>query len=152
MISVSVSEPAFTDQGWRFGFIPERPRGEINGFIYLHGIYTKGDPAFTGRAAAPVLGDTQKKAIVSNESADIVRMLYSGFGTLGDSSVDLYPEDLRSEIDALNDRMYSSPNNGVYRGFATAQEIYEEAFWNVFGMLDRLEACSRARLSDSATA
>jgi glutathionyl-hydroquinone reductase len=78
---------------------------------------------------------------VNNESADIVRMFNSGFGMLADTSVDLYPEALRSEIDALNERIYPSLNNGVYRaGFATTQIAYDEAYVGVFNMLDELEA------------
>jgi putative glutathione S-transferase len=139
-ISVSVVEPALTDQGWRFGDYPGSNRDPHNGASYLHEIYTQVDPAFTGRATVPVLWDKHRRTIVNNESADIVRMLNAGFGTLADNTIDLYPEDLRSEIDALNDRIYPRLNNGVYRaGFATTQEAYEEAFRDVFGMLDELE-------------
>jgi glutathionyl-hydroquinone reductase len=88
----------------------------------------------------PVLWDKQRGTIVNNESADILRMLNSGFGDLADDSFDLYPADLREEIDALNARIYPALNNGVYRaGFATTQVAYEEAFHDVFGMLDDLE-------------
>jgi putative glutathione S-transferase len=88
----------------------------------------------------PVLWDKERRTIVNNESADILRMLNSGFGPLADDTVDLYPEDLRVEIDALNDRIYPRLNNGVYRtGFATTQLAYEEAFAEVFAMLDELE-------------
>jgi putative glutathione S-transferase len=139
-ISVSVVEPALTDQGWRFGDYPGSNRDELNGATYLHEIYTKADPTISGRATVPVLWDRQRQTIVNNESADIVRMLNSGFGNLADDEFDLYPEDLRAEIDALNDRIYPCLNNGVYRaGFATTQEAYEEAFGEVFGMLDELE-------------
>jgi glutathionyl-hydroquinone reductase len=139
-ISVSVVEPALTDQGWRFGDYPGATRDELNGATYIHEIYTKVDPIITGRATVPVLWDKQRQTIVNNESADIVRMLNSGFGEFDDDTVDLYPESLRPEIDALNDRIYPRLNNGVYRaGFATTQEAYEEAFQDVFGMLDELE-------------
>ncbi|WP_074078297.1 glutathione S-transferase family protein [Microvirga massiliensis] len=139
-ISVSVVEPVLTDKGWRFGDYPGANRDALNGATYLHEIYTKVDPTLTGRATVPVLWDKQRRTIVNNESADIVRMLNSGFGALADGMFDLYPEDLRAEIDALNDRIYPRLNNGVYRaGFATTQEAYEEAFWDVFGMLDELE-------------
>jgi glutathionyl-hydroquinone reductase len=140
-ISISVVEPALTDQGWRFGDYPGSNRDELNGATYLHDIYTRVAPTFTGRATVPVLWDKQQQTIVNNESADIVRMLNSGFGALADSAIDLYPEDLREDIDALNDRIYPRLNNGVYRaGFATTQEAYEEAVRDVFGMLDELEA------------
>jgi glutathionyl-hydroquinone reductase len=140
MISVSVVEPAMTDQGWRFGDYPGANRDDVNGATYLHEIYTKADATYTGRATVPLLWDKHRQTIVNNESADIVRMMNSGFGTLAEDSVDLYPDDLKSEIDALNDAIYVRLNNGVYRaGFATSQAAYQEAFWDVFGMLDSLE-------------
>ncbi|WP_113176748.1 glutathione S-transferase family protein [Rhizobium sp.] len=141
VISVSVVEPALSDQGWRFGDYPGANCDELNSATYMHEIYTSADPHYTGRATVPVLWDKERRTIVNNESADILRMLNSGFGALADGSVDLYPEDLRAEIDALNERIYPQLNNGVYRtGFATTQVAYEEAFAEVFAMLDELEA------------
>ncbi|ANH03460.1 glutathione S-transferase family protein [Shinella sp. HZN7] len=141
VISVSVVEPALTDQGWRFGDYPGANRDDLNGATYMHELYTRAAPTFTGRATVPVLWDKALKTIVNNESADIIRMLNSGFGALADESVDLYPQALRGEIDALNERIYPALNNGVYRaGFATTQVAYEEAFHGVFAMLDELEA------------
>lgn len=140
-VSVSVVEPALTEQGWRFGDYPGSSRDTLNGATYLHEIYTRADPHYTGRATVPVLWDKLRGTIVSNESAEIVRMFNSGFGALARGDVDLYPADLRAEIDALNDRIYPRLNNGVYRaGFATTQLAYEEAFRDVFGMLEALEA------------
>jgi glutathionyl-hydroquinone reductase len=140
VISVAVVEPVMTDRGWRFGDYPGANRDKVNGATYLHEIYTKADVTYTGRATVPLLWDKHRQTIVNNESADIVRMLNSGFGELAENSLDLYPESLRSEIDALNDQIYVRLNNGVYRaGFATSQEAYQEAFWDVFGMLDSLE-------------
>jgi len=140
VISVSVVEPTLTDEGWRFGDYPGSDRDALNGATYMHEIYTSADPHFTGRATVPVLWDKQRKTIVNNESADIVRMFNSGFGTLAGGAIDLYPEELRAGIDALNDRVYPRLNNGVYRaGFATTQVAYEEAFADVFIMLDELE-------------
>ena len=136
---MTVLEPALTDQGWRFGDDPVCHPDSLNGRTYLHEIYTLADSSFTGRATVPVLWDRQRQTIVNNESADIVRMLNTGFGALADG-IDLYPEPLRAEIDALNERLYPSLNNGVYRaGFATTQVAYEEAFGQVFAMLDELE-------------
>jgi putative glutathione S-transferase len=87
-----------------------------------------------------VLWDKRRRTIVNNESADIVRMLNASFKGLADDTVDLYPEELRPAIDELNEVIYRRLNNGVYRaGFATTQEAYEEAFWDVFGMLGELE-------------
>ncbi|MFK0333583.1 glutathione S-transferase family protein [Rhizobium sp. NPDC090275] len=141
VISVSVVEPALSDQGWRFGDYPGANRDELNSATYMHEIYTSADPHYTGRATVPVLWDKERRIIVNNESADILRMLNSGFGALADGAVDLYPEDLRAQIDALNERIYPQLNNGVYRtGFATTQVAYEEAFADVFTMLDELEA------------
>ncbi len=141
VISVSVVEPALSDQGWHFGDYPGANRDELNGATYLHELYSRAAPTFTGRATVPVLWDKERKTIVNNESADIVRMLNTGFGALADESVDLYPQALRGEIDALNERIYPALNNGVYRaGFATTQVAYEEAYQGVFAMLDELEA------------
>jgi putative glutathione S-transferase len=141
IISVSIVEPALTDQGWRFGDFPGADRDALNGATYLHQIYTKADPNFTGRATVPVLWDRRRQTIVNNESADILRMFNRGFGALADDSIDLYPEALRAKIDALNDEIYPRLNNGVYRaGFATTQLAYDEAFGEVFATLDRLEA------------
>ncbi|GAA5542781.1 MULTISPECIES: glutathione S-transferase family protein [Brucella/Ochrobactrum group] len=141
LISISVVEPALTDQGWRFGDYPGSNRDSLNGATYMHELYTKADPHYTGRATVPVLWDKKTKTIVNNESADIVRMFNTGFGDLANNDIDLYPEPLRGEIDALNEHIYPSLNNGVYRaGFATTQIAYDEAFRDVFRTLDELEA------------
>lgn len=145
VISVSVVEPALTDQGWQFGTYPGADVDTLNGVQYMHELYTKADSQFTGRATVPVLWDKRTQTIVSNESADIVRMLNSGFGSLANNDFDLYPEELQADIDILNDTIYPKLNNGVYRaGFATTQESYEEAYHDVFEMLDTLET----RMSD----
>lgn len=139
-VSVSVVEPALTDEGWRFGDYPGADRDELNGVTYMHELYTRADPHYTGRATVPVLWDRERQTIVNNESADILRMFDSGFGDLADPTFDLYPAALREDIDALNARIYPMLNNGVYRaGFATTQEAYEEAYADVFAMLDELE-------------
>ncbi|AHK03946.1 glutathione S-transferase family protein [Rhizobium rhizogenes] len=140
VISVSIVEPALSDEGWKFGDYPGSDRDGLNGFAYMHEAYTSADPHYTGRATVPVLWDKKTKTIVNNESADILRMLNSGFGDLADNGIDLYPEDLRDAIDALNDHIYPRLNNGVYRtGFATTQLAYEEAFADVFATLQELE-------------
>jgi glutathionyl-hydroquinone reductase len=140
VISVSVVEPWILDQGWHFGDYPGSARDELNQAEWLHQIYTKAAPDFTGRATVPVLWDKKTQTIVNNESADIVRMLNSGFGSLASSAVDLYPEHLKNEIDDLNADVYVKLNNGVYRtGFATTQESYQDAFSDVFTMLNTLE-------------
>lgn len=139
-ITISVVEPELTDQGWRFAAGAD----PVNGATYMHELYTRADPQVNGRATVPVLWDKATGTIVNNESADIVRMLNTGFGTLA-KGPDLYPADLAADIDALNDAIYPALNNGVYRaGFATTQIAYEDAFRDVFATLDALEA----RLSD----
>ena len=139
-VSVSVVEPILTAQGWRFGSYPGATSDTVNGATYMHELYTRADPHYTGRATVPVLWDRQLETIVNNESADILRMFNSGFGALALEGPDLYPADLATSIDTLNDRIYPALNNGVYRaGFATTQIAYEEAFSDVFAMLGALE-------------
>jgi putative glutathione S-transferase len=145
IVPVTVVEPFLSDQGWRFGDYPGADRDPLHGFSYLHELYTAADPTYTGRATVPVLWDTRRNTIVSNESADIVRMLNTAFDAHGDASLDLYPAELRAGIDELNERIYDRLNNGVYKaGFASTQPAYEEAVTRVFDMLDELEL----RLSD----
>jgi len=144
-VSISIAEPAIGDFGWKFGDYPGATRDAVNGASFMHEIYTRADPHFTGRATVPALWDKKRGTIVNNESADILRIFNAGFGALADPTFDLYPEPLRAEIDALNGEIYPRLNNGVYRaGFATTQLAYDEAFDQVFTMLDALEA----RLSD----
>ncbi|WP_019602164.1 glutathione S-transferase family protein [Teredinibacter turnerae] len=145
LISVSVLNPQLTDQGWAFKGFPGATQDHIYGLTYMHELYTKADPEFTGRATVPVLWDKQRETIVNNESADILRMLNRAFEEQGAAGPDLYPQDLASDIDALNKRLYENLNNGVYQaGFATRQVVYEEAYTKVFATLDDLEA----RLAD----
>ncbi len=139
-ISISVVEPALTKQGWRFGDYPGATQDHLQGANYMHQIYTSVDPTFTGRATVPVLWDKQQQTIVNNESSDILRMMNAGFGDLASNAIDLYPEELRSRIDAFNEHIYPRLNNGVYRtGFATTQLAYDEAFAGVFDCLDWIE-------------
>ena len=101
-IPVSIVEPALGEQGWRFGDYPGSTRDMVNGATYMHEIYTRADPAYSGRATVPVLWDKRRRTIVNNESADILRMMNDGFGALASGEIDLYPVDLRARIDALN--------------------------------------------------
>ncbi len=136
-LSISVVEPELTKQGWRFGDYPGATKDHVRGATYMHEIYTSAAPDFTGRATVPVLWDKRLQTIVNNESADILRMMNDGFGDLARHSIDLYPTARRADIDAFNERIYPSLNNGVYRaGFATTQLAYEEAFAGVFECLD----------------
>jgi putative glutathione S-transferase len=140
VISVSVVHHFMGENGWTFLAEDGATGDDLYGFDYLHQIYTKADPAYSGRVTVPVLWDKKEQTIVSNESAEIIRMFNSAFDEWGDASVDFYPKALRAEIDALNDMIYPAINNGVYRaGFATTQDAYQEAFGEVFATLDKLE-------------
>ena len=146
IVGVSFAQAEWSSEGWR---IDDKERAGLAAagldLEYVHQIYSRADPHVSGRASVPVLWDKRKETIVSNESADILRMLNSAFAGLASTGTDLYPEDLRDAIDAFNDRVYTALNNGVYRaGFAAEQAAYEEAFEDVFAMLDILEA----KLSD----
>jgi putative glutathione S-transferase len=141
MIDVSVVHPLMGDNGWTFDTDFNGATGDrLSGKKYLYEIYLKAKPDYTGRATVPTLWDKERNTIVSNESADIIRMLNSAFDGIGAKPGDYYPEDLRSEIDAVNRRVYRDINNGVYKcGFATTQDAYEEAFDALFDALDWVE-------------
>jgi putative glutathione S-transferase len=140
VLSVSIALPQFTEQGYSFGTYPGSIPDPLYNIHHIHELYTRADPHYTGRATVPVLWDKERGTMVNNESADIIRMLNRAFDAFGDASVDFYPEELRSAIDALNDRIYEGLNNGVYRaGFAASQEAYDEAVTAVFACLDDLE-------------
>lgn len=141
IIDVTVVEPFLTDEGWGFGTYPGAGEDPLFGARFVHEIYTRADPAFTGRATVPVLWDKQRGTIVNNESADIIRMMGTAFRHLTGPAIDLHPADIAFEIDALAGEVYDQLNNGVYKaGFATTQAAHEEAVAGVFAMLDRLEA------------
>ncbi|MDP3897902.1 MAG: glutathione S-transferase family protein [Mesorhizobium sp.] len=140
VISVSVVHHYMGKDGWTFLAEDGATGDTLYGLDFLHQIYTKADPDYSGRVTVPVLWEKREQTIVSNESSEIIRMLNSAFDEFGDASVDFYPEALRGAIDAVNDYVYPSINNGVYRaGFATTQEAYEEAFDELFAALDRVE-------------
>ena len=149
-IDVSVVDWFMGENGWEFTIPDKRPPGAVQtddvdigdrlfGSDYMHQIYTRAKPDYSGRVTVPVLWDKQRETIVSNESSEIIRMFNSGFGDLAEGP-DYYPEDLREEIDRINPRVYDTVNNGVYKcGFATTQEAYEKAFHPLFESLDWLE-------------
>ena len=140
MISISVVHPFMGEHGWTFAAGEEVVSDPINGAEYLHQIYTAAQADYTGRVTVPALWDKKTGTIVSNESSEIIRMLGSAFDDVGAKKGDYYPADLRAEIDALNDRIYDTVNNGVYKaGFATTQEAYAEAVIPLFDSLDWLE-------------
>ena len=140
ILPVTVVNPTLTDQGWAFGDYPGADDDPLFSARYMHEIYTRADPAYTGRATVPVLWDMQRNVMVNNESADIIRMLDTAFEGIVPSDLRLYPADLAPQIDSLNARIYDDLNNGVYRaGFATTQAAYDEAVEGVFAMLDEVE-------------
>ncbi len=140
MIGVSVTHWLMGEQGWSFepgeGVVPD----PVLGAGHLHQLYAAAVPRYTGRVTVPVLWDRQRRTIVSNESADILRMFNGAFDAVGAAPGDYSPAALRPEIDAVNARVYDTVNNGVYRaGFATTQDAYEEAVRTLFSTLDWLE-------------
>ncbi|GGG62455.1 glutathione-dependent reductase [Salipiger pallidus] len=140
IIPVTVVNPVLGDEGWSFGGYPGADEDPLHGARFMHELYTRADPHVSGRATVPVLWDEQRDVMVSNESADILRMVDTAFEGLVPSDLRLYPEALGPEIDALNAEIYDLLNNGVYKaGFASSQEAYDEAVDGVFDMLDRLE-------------
>lgn len=141
-ISLSVVHPFMAGEGWTFDATYPGATGDaINDAGRLYEIYLKTDATYTGRVTVPVLWDKKRGTIVSNESSEIIRMFNASFDAVGARPGDYYPEPLRSEIDALNERVYDTVNNGVYKaGFATTQEAYEDAVVPLFESLDWLEA------------
>ncbi|MCE2027799.1 glutathione S-transferase family protein [Sessilibacter corallicola] len=140
LISVSVVHPDMLGDGWTFDRLGPSRGDDLYNSDFLHEIYTRADPNFTGRVTVPVLWDKRNQTIVNNESADIIRIFNSAFNELTGDTTDYYPESLRSEIDELNAVIYETVNNGVYRaGFATTQSAYEEAFHSLFKTLDELD-------------
>jgi putative glutathione S-transferase len=133
------------ENGWTFAEGDGVIADPINNADLMHQIYTAADSQYSGRVTVPVLWDKKQNTIVSNESAEIIRMFNSAFDGIGAKAGDYYPQALQAQIDEVNDRIYSSVNNGVYKaGFATTQEAYEEAVVPLFESLDWLEE----RLSD----
>ena len=140
MIPISVVNWFMGEDGWSFedgeGVVPD----PVFGAHYLRDVYAGAKPDYTGRVTVPVLLDTQIRQIVSNESSEIIRMFNSTFDSLGATPGDYYPQDLRGEIDAVNERVYDTLNNGVYKsGFATTQAAYEKAVHPLFDTLDWME-------------
>lgn len=140
VISVDVVHHFMGENGWTFLKEDGATGDTLFGSDFLHQIYTRADPTYSGRVTVPVLWDKHENTIVSNESSEIIRMLNTAFNEWGAAELDFYPDDLKSEIDAINEMIYPSVNNGVYRaGFATTQTAYEDAFNELFAALDKLE-------------
>jgi len=141
-ISVSVVHPDMVENGWEFRPDSEQHRDYLHGFRFMHEVYTRAAPEYSGRVTVPTLWDKEKQTIASNESAEIIRMFNSAFDGLEGvrSDRNFYPEELQGEIDEVNARVYDTVNNGVYKaGFATAQDKYEQAYDALFESLDWLE-------------
>jgi putative glutathione S-transferase len=140
-ISVSIVHYRMLENGWEFHAEEGATEDHLFGSDALWQVYTKADPHYSGRVTVPVLWDKKTGTIVNNESSEIIRVFNSAFDDITGNTLDLYPEDLRGEIDALNARVYDTVNNGVYKcGFATTQEAYEENFVKLFATLDELDA------------
>lgn len=140
MISISVVNWLMQENGWTFeegdGVITD----PIHNAKFMHQVYTVAKPDMSGRVTVPVLWDKKQNTIVSNESSEIIRMFNSAFDGIGAKEGDYYPENLREEIDVINERVYHTVNNGVYKsGFATTQQAYEEAVVPLFESLDWLD-------------
>ncbi|WP_339800704.1 glutathione S-transferase C-terminal domain-containing protein, partial [uncultured Marinobacter sp.] len=134
--------PDMVENGWEFRPQDESHQDQLYDLRFLHELYTRAAGDYSGRVTVPVLWDTRKQTIASNESAEIIRMFNSAFDHLEGvrSDLDFYPGELQAEIDQVNERIYDTVNNGVYKaGFATAQEKYEEAYQELFLSLDWLE-------------
>jgi glutathionyl-hydroquinone reductase len=139
-ISISFLDPIRDQRGWAFSE-PGRYEDPVNGFRFLAEAYRATDQAFADRVTVPVLWDRSTGTIVNNESADILRMLSTAFAALAEHPVVLYPDEHAEAIDALNDHIYESVNNGVYKaGFSTRQSFYEQSVAELFAVLDELDA------------
>lgn len=147
LIPISVVHWYMGENGWTFADGEGVIKDPIHNAEFLYQVYQAAAPDYTGRVTVPVLWDRRNERIVSNESADIIRMMNSAFDDVGAAPGDYYPKALREEIDAINERVYHTVNNGVYKaGFATTQEAYEENVEPLFETLDWLdERLSKSR-------
>lgn len=135
IIGVTVVEPEMLDKGWEI-----KTASPVAGIQTLHQLYTTAQADYSGRVTVPVLWDTQTNSIVNNESSEIIRILNSAFNDFTEVQTDFYPAALHDEINSINDFVYDSINNGVYKaGFATTQQAYEKAYHALFDALDTLE-------------
>ena len=141
VVGMSVVDTLMLEEGWVFSEAPGCIPDTANGLSRLYEVYTKADPGYSGRVTVPTLWDKERQTIVNNESSEIIRMFNSEFAAAGANGEDYYPAELRADIDAINETVYGTVNNGVYKaGFATGQEAYEAAFDALFATFDELEA------------
>ena len=144
------------EEGWVFDeSFPAATADELFASQYLREIYQKADPKITTSVTVPILWDKKTNTIVNNESSEIIRMFNRSFNDLTGNTHDYYPEKLRTQIDTLNEKIYHSVNNGVYKsGFAKTQQSYDEAVFSLFKTLDELEQLlenNRYLLGDKVT-
>ena len=141
-ISVSVVHPDMLGDGWSFDdSYPAATGDQLYGLPFARDIYLKADPKASGRVTVPILWDTHRETIVSNESAEIIRMFNAAFNEITGNHDDYWPASLREAIEPVNQRIYDTLNNGVYKsGFATTQDAYDAAVNPLFDTLDWLEA------------
>ncbi len=140
-ISISAVHPDMLSDGWAFERDDKGATGDtLYGLPFARDIYTRAKPDYTGRVTVPILWDKERETIVSNESSEIIRMFNSAFDGITGNTLDLWPEELRTDIEPVNDRIYDTLNNGVYKsGFATTQAAYDSAVVPLFETLDWLE-------------
>ncbi|MGQ9427325.1 glutathione S-transferase family protein [Gilvimarinus sp. F26214L] len=140
LIDVSVVSPLMLGNGWTYEESEGSTGDRLYGSQYHYELYTRHDPNYSGRSTVPLLWDKKNGEIVSNESAEIIRMFNSAFDSITGNTLDFWPEDLRDQIEAVNELVYHNINNGVYKaGFATSQKAYEEAYKELFSALDQVE-------------
>jgi putative glutathione S-transferase len=140
-IDVSVVHPDMLSDGWTFSDdFPGATGDRLFGSDFARDIYLRAKPDMTGRVTVPILWDKDRDTIVSNESAEIIRMFNTAFNGITGDRQDFYPDALRDQIDGLNTRIYDAVNNGVYKaGFATSQQAYDSAVHTLFAALDWIE-------------
>jgi putative glutathione S-transferase len=155
VISMSFAKPVRGAEGWFFENDSEENKEPLFGKTYLHEVYTQSHSDYTGRVSVPMLWDKKQGCMVSNESSEIIRMLNTAFNEFTNDTTDYYPEELREEIDAINDVVYKNINNGVYKtGYARTQEAYEESvvpLFDALNMLDDRLSSQRYLVSDRLT-
>ena len=154
-IDVSVVHPDMLTEGWTFEHDGPAQGDALYGSEFAHNLYTRADPNYSGRVTVPILWDKHQETIVSNESSEIIRMFNSAFDGLTGNQLDFWPQEMRTEIEEVNQRIYDTVNNGVYKsGFATSQEAYDAAVHPLFDSLDWLEdrlAANRYLMGDRLT-
>jgi putative glutathione S-transferase len=146
IIPVSVVSPRMGADGWPFANVDKFSDADVDPLYnseHIRDLYFKADPNYSGRFTVPVLWDKKNHTVVNNESSEIIRIFNTAFNDIipkDRAEIDIYPQGLRAEIDSINEWVYDTVNNGVYKaGFARTQEAYQKAVVPLFDSLDRLE-------------